>query len=371
MMDFKFGRALSIAKKEVRHILRDPFTLTMALSMPVLLVTFFGFIIDFDVRDIRMLMVDRDQTKSSRALRDIFTSSQFFDVRPTRENVRPLRVLDEEKAKAVMVIEPEFEKQLKRHQPASVQIALDGADNQTAGIIGGYLASIERAASKLVDRQIPPSVNIKTRFVFNAELNSRWFIIPGLAVVIVGILSILLTALTVAREWENGSMELLLATPVRPFEIIVGKLAPYTVLGLAAILFVYVAARIGFGVPFRGSHWLFLFGCVIFLGTALAQGLVISVVTRQQQLAMQMANMTGMLPSLMLSGFIFPIESMPVFFQRLTAALAPRWFMEISRGIFLKGADAIDLIVPIGALLLINMVLLTLAARKFKTDLEP
>jgi len=369
--NFSLARALSIAKKEVRHIVRDPFTLTMALSMPVLLVTFFGFIIDFDVRNIKIYAVDRDQTKASRELKDLFTSAQLFDVIPAPETATPLQLLDEEKGKAVLIIEPGFQKKIKRGQTAHVQMGLDGADNQTAGIIAGYVAALQRAAVSLAGVKPNAPIELRTRFLFNPELNSHWFVIPGLAVVIVGILSILLTALTVAREWENGSMELLLSTPVRPFEIIAGKLAPYTALGLGSIIFVYWAARFVFGVPFRGNHGLFLLSSILFLGTALAQGLVISVVTRQQQIAMQMANMTGMLPSLMLSGFIFPIESMPVFFQRLTALLAPRWFMTANRGLFLKGAGLAELATPLTALLIINVVLLSLAAKKFKTDLEP
>ncbi len=372
MNNFKLARAWSIAHKEVRHILRDPFTLTMALSLPVLLVIFFGFVIDFDVRNVQMIVADRDQSMSSRALRDTFTSAQYFNLRPSPVPSNFVQLVDSEQAKAVLVIERGFEKAIHRGTPSPVQIIIDGADNQTAGIIAGYLAGLQQAVNRrLVPALPPPTITLATRFLFNPELNSRWFIIPGLAVVVVGILSILLTALTVAREWENGSMELLLSTPVQPLEIIIGKLAPYTALGLIAIGFVYTVARLVFGVPFRGSHFMYLAACLIFLGCSLAQGLLISVVTRQQQLAMQMANMTGMLPTMMLSGFIFPIESMPKFFQGVTALLAPRWFMVISRGVFLKGMGWTELAPPLFYLCLINAVLLTLASRKFKTDLEP
>jgi ABC-2 type transport system permease protein len=369
---FSWGRAGSIARKEVRQILRDPFTLAMALSLPVLLVLFFGFVIDFDVKHVQMLVADRDQSASSRALRDTFTGAQYFDLQPSPVPSNFVRLVDAEKVKAVLVIERGFEKALHRAAPAPVQIIVDGADNQTAGIIAGYLMGLQQAVNRRLRPSLPrPAVTLETRFLFNPELNSRWFIIPGLAVVVVGILSILLTALTVAREWENGSMELLLSTPVRPLEIIIGKLAPYTALGLVAIGFVYLAARLVFGVPFLGSHLLYLFACLIFLGCALAQGLLISVVTRQQQLAMQLANMTGMLPALMLSGFIFPIESMPKFFQGFTALLAPRWFMEVSRGVFLKGMTWTELAGPLFYLCVINAALLVLARKKFKTDLEP
>ncbi|HOX23094.1 MAG TPA: ABC transporter permease subunit, partial [Elusimicrobiales bacterium] len=206
---------------------------------------------------------------------------------------------------------------------------------------------------------------------FNHELNSRWFIIPGLTVVICGLIGILLTALTVAREWENGSMEMLLSTPARPAAIIAGKLAPYLLLGFCGVVFVYGAARLVFGVPFCGSHALYALSCVLFLLAATAQGLFISIATRQQQLAMQFSIVSGLLPSLLLSGFVFPIESMPLFFRYFTFILPPRWFMEISRGIFLKGATLADLWPQLLMQAALCAILIKLALKKFKTDLEP
>jgi ABC-2 type transport system permease protein len=367
-----WGRVRSIGQKEVRHIVRDPFTLAMALGVPVLLVVFFGFVFNFDVQDIRLAVVDRDQTRASRELTDVFASSGYFRIQKVLKGGTPLELVDREEVKGVLIIEPGFEKKIRRGEPAVVQLALDGADNQTAGIISSYLAGIENAASRrLTGLELTVPIRLDTRFLYNPELNSRWFIVPGLTVVVIGILSILLTALTVAREWENGSMELLLSTPVQPIEIILGKLAPYTVLGLGGIALVYIAARLSFGVPFRGHHIVFLFACLAFLATALSHGLLISIATRHQQLAMQMANITGMLPSMLLSGFIFPVESMPTFFQVATMALPPRWFMEICRNMFLKGSSLFDLAVPLLVLWVMHLVILRVAVAKFKKDLEP
>jgi len=371
-MNFVFRRARSIARKEIRHIRRDPFTLAMALGMPVLLVTFFGLVIDFDTKDIGVAAFDRDHSRPSRELLDIFSASGYFIVKPGPETAVPLALLDEGKATAVVAIEPGFSKDVARGQAAQVQVVLDGADNQAASSAMTYLDGVQRAATeRLTGKPAADPVELRPRFLFNPELNSRWFTVTGLAVVVIGLVSILLTALTVAREWETGSMELLLSTPVQPLEIILGKLAPYCAIGLGGAALVYLAARFGFGVPFRGNHLLYLFATLLFLSSSLAQGLLISVVTRQQQLAMQMANISGMLPSLLLSGFMFPTESMPAFFQYATGVLAPRWFMEISRGLFLRGAGPGDLLKPLGALLLINLVLMALAAKKFKKDLEP
>jgi ABC-2 type transport system permease protein len=344
----------------------------MALGMPMALVLFFGFVYDFNVRDIRVAVFDRDQTKQSRELIEVFSSSQYFKVTRGSSQTSPLPLLDRETAKAVLIIEPGFGKKIKQGEPASVQMVIDGADNQSAGMIAGYLGGIRLAATeRLMEQKIKAPILLKTRYLFNPELNSRWFVIPGLVVVVIGILSILLTALTVAREWESGSMELLLSTPVQPMEIIIGKLTPYTILGLGGVALVYLAARIGFGVPFKGSHLLFILTCLMFLSTCLSQGLVISVVTRQQQLAMQLANISGMLPSLLLSGFIFPVESMSTFFQYFTSIIPAKWFMVICRGIFLKGATAADLIKPLIGLGIMNVLFLTVASRKFKKDLEP
>jgi ABC-2 type transport system permease protein len=180
-----------------------------------------------------------------------------------------------------------------------------------------------------------------------------------------------MTALTVAKEWEQGSMELLLSTPIRPMDIILGKVAPYVGLGLFDVAIVYVAARVVFHVPFEGSHLLFMLGSFLFLLVALSQGLLISVGTRNQQVAFQLSMMLAMLPTMLLSGFIFPIESMPLFFRIFTAVLPPRWFMTIVRGLFLKGSGLGQLAVPFTVLALMAVLLTGLAIRNFKTDVEP
>ena len=370
MNGFNFHRAYSIARKEVMHILRDPFTLTLALGLPVMLVTFFGYAIDYEVRNIRLAVSDRDNGPAARRLKEVFSSSGYFRlVEPGPAG--PVEMLDSGRAAAAVFIEPDFSKKIKGGGQAQAQFVLDGSDNSKAAAITGYLPGIQRAAqAKLAAQTIKEPFSAETRFLYNPELNSRWFIVPGLAAIIIGLLAILLTALTVAREWENGSMELLLSTPVRPLEIITGKLAPYGALVLAGVFFVYLVSRLVFGVPFEGSHLLYLAACLLFVTAALSQGLLISVITRQQQVAMQFSMITGLLPSMLLSGFIFPVESMPAFFQYLTMLLPPRWFMAAARGITLKGADLAELAVPFLALGLLSAGMLALAIKKFKTDLE-
>jgi len=365
-------RARAVARKEVWHILRDPFTLGMALVLPMILVVIFGVAIDFDVRNVRLSVQDASQSSASRALVEVFANTGAFRIEPIRAAVTPEDLLRAEHSKAVLVIAPDFARSLAIAPHTDVQLLLDGADNTTAGALLGYLYGIQETANRrLVPEWAPPPGSLATRFLYNPELRTPWFIVPGLAVVVVAIVSVLLTALTVAREWENGSMELLLSTPVQPLELIIGKLAPYTVIGLLAVLLIYLAARFGFGVPFRGSHLVLSAGAFLFLSAYLAQGLLISVLTRRQQLSMQFAIVSGLLPSVLLSGFVFPIESMPRFFHYLTAVFPARWFMAISRDLFLKGTNLADLAGPFLALIAINVVLLTLATRRFKKDVEP
>lgn len=353
-------RVRSIAAKEVRHVLRDPFTLALALGLPILLVTFFGFAIDLESKGIGLFVQDRDHSRPSRELAEVFFSSDYF--RP-EEGAR---------ATATLVIEPGFGKEVRAGEEVSAQLLLDGADNARAGAVLGYVPGLAAAAGhRLGYEGGMEGVRLKTRFLYNPELSSRWFIIPGLGVVVMGLLSIMLTALTVAREWENGSMELLLSTPVRPREIIMGKLLPYVALCLVGVVTVYLTARLGFGVPFRGSHILFAVSSLMYLVACLSWGLLVSVATRRQDLAMQFAIVSGLLPSFLLSGFVFPIESMPAFFQAFTSILPQKWYMVLSRDIFLKGAGVSELLKPLGALLLMDLVLISAAIRRFKGDLEP
>ncbi len=253
---FKFERALSIARKEVYHVLRDPFTLILALVLPFALVTLFGFVIEFNMQDIDIAVVDRDKTQSTRQFIDAMQSSNYFRVHPVEDQLRAISSVDGDQNRAALIIEPEFEKRVLSGQTGNVQVLLDGADNSTVGPVVGYLSTIQGLAqTRITEMTQPTIVQLKTRFLYNSELNSKWFIVPGLTVFIMALLSILLTALTVAREWEHGSMELLLSTPVQPMEIILGKLLPYMILGLLAVGFVYVAAPAQVGaVDFRSRE---------------------------------------------------------------------------------------------------------------------
>ena len=369
---FAWSRAAAIGRKEVYHILRDPFTLALALAMPVVMVLLNGVAIEFNVRNVGLAVSDEDKSQSSRRLIDTFASSGYFVIHGVESPQAAVRRVGDETYRASLVIPPRFEKDLLAGRTAGAQILLDGADNSTVGPVSGYVGAIQTlAAKRLADFDPPKPYELRTRFLFNPELNSHWFVIPGLTVVVMSILSIFLTSLTVAREWENGSMELLLSTPVEPLEIIVGKLAPYGALGIIGLASVYILGRTVFGVPFVGSLFVFGLGSVLFLVTYLAQGLLISVVTRNQAVSMQFAVLSGMLPANLLSGFVFPIASMPRFFWYFTMLLPARWFMTICRDTFLKGASLAELGWGFVALGASSAAMVMFAKRRFKRDLEP
>ncbi len=372
MRAFVWRRAAAIAKKEVFHILRDPFTMAVALVLPVLMIVVYGISMKFDVKNVAIAVCDFDRTQDSRRLMETFGSSGYFRIHRVVSPAAALADVSSERDRAAMIIPPNFQRDLIGGRGARVQILVDGTDNSTVGPVVGYVSTIQNiASSRLAHFDMSGPYEVRTRFLFNPELSSAWFVIPGLFGVIMSILLILLTALTVAREWENGSMELLLSTPVQPLEIITGKIAPYTVLSIIAILLIYGIARAVFHVPFVGNLGVFALGCFIFMVTYLSIGILISVTTRNQVVAMQLAQMAGMMPSTLLSGFIFPISSMPLVFRYLTAVLPARWYIMISRDTFLKGSSFLDLGVAFMSMTAFCLFMIALAVRRFKKDIEP
>ena len=377
-------RVLSIAAKEAKHIRRDPFTLAVSLVLPLVFVGFFGFVIDLDYKHLPILVQDNDQSSYSRRLIQEASSSQYFDVTPVNSAARAERLLLQNDTKALLIIEPDYGKRLVRAEeghPAKLQLLTDGSDNAQAAILGGYMQGLVQAAEADFLRQNPAAAPndgaggsgaaLRTRFLFNPELNSRWFIVPALSTIIIGFLAILLTAMTVAKEWENGSMELLLSTPATPLQIVLGKLLPYFALTFFDVMLVFVLALLVFRIPFLGSFPLYAAACTLYITGALALGLLISVLTRQQQAAIQFGFAVGLLPSFIFSGFIFPIENMPLFFRCLTALFPQRWFLSISRSLFLSEAGLSALAGPFAAIALFAAAMILLAVKNFKTDVEP
>ncbi|ACC98599.1 ABC transporter related [Elusimicrobium minutum Pei191] len=378
-------RARSIALKEYKHILRDPFTLAVTLLLPLIFVAFFGFVIDLDYKNIRVSVRDDDQSSTSRKFLNELSSSGYFKLTPLQGDLQTEAVLNRNDTASVLIIKKDFGKNILKgdfSNPGRAQLMIDGSDNAKSGILLSYITLAVQKANSVFIKNNPelselqgaganPSDLIRTRFLFNPELNSHWFIVPALNTIIIGFLAIVLTALTVAREWENGSMELLLSTPVRPTEIVIGKLFPYFTLTFFDILIVFVLSIFVFKIPFLGSFALFILACCIYIAGALALGLCISVATRVQQTAIQFAFAIGLLPSFIFSGFIFPIENMPVFFRYFTIIFPQRWFLTISRSLFLSDPGVQTMAFPFLAITVFAAVMILTAIKIFKTDVEP
>lgn len=366
------GRILAMAGKEVLHIRRDIRTLYLALAMPVLLLVLFGFGISFDVDHLELAVVDQDRTEASRELvRQVTASGEFV---PGLEGTSPeeaLRELRRGRAVAVLVVPRGFAQDVSRGG-AQVQLLMDGSDGNTAQqALAKAQALVAAAGPRLAGGRVPaPPLEVRVRTLFNPDARSALFLVPGLAAYLLAIVAVLITALTVAREWERGSMEQLFATPVGRLEIVVGKLLPYLGIGLLQVLLVLTVGAWVFDVPVRGSLVALGLGALLFLVGMLGQGLLISVVTRNQVVATQVATMTSVLPSMLLSGFIFPIENLPPPLKVISLVIPARYFVSTLRGVLLRG-NGLEVLWPqLLALAAFAALMLTVATRRFQRRLD-
>lgn len=373
-------RIPAIARKELLHILRDWRTLLIAFVLPVVMILLFGYAITFDIRDLKLAVADEDRTRASRALVEKFTGSRYFRlVGSTSDPEHLLAMLDSGEAQIALSIPKDYGRNVERWEGDTVQVLLDGSESNTATIAAGYVEAIfsQLNISTVHDllwrggipaRGIPP-VDMRIRVWFNPELNSSHTIVPGLIAVIMVLIAALLTSLTVVREREFGSLEGLIATPARRYEIIVGKMLPYLGVTLIDCVLVAMMGVVVFEVPFAGSLRLFSATALVFAVAGLSIGLLASVVSSNQLLANQIVILSTMLPSILLSGFMFPIKSMPAWVQAFTYAVPARYFITICRGIMLKAQPVVNLVRPTLFLVLFGTVLLSLAVARFKKKL--
>jgi ABC-2 type transport system permease protein len=343
----KLSRTWAISKKEFFHIYRDPRSLALVILMPALLMLLFGYAITIDVKKVPMAVLDRDRTQESLTFIQRFSASPYFSLQTfVRDEKEIIRLIDEGKVKMGLVLPWDFSKVIKADRTASVQVLVDGTDSNTANIVLGYVQAVARQytqektflkVGRMGTQHIILPVDGRTRVWFNEELESKNYFIPGLITVIMSIVGVLLTGQVIVREWEKGTMELLISTPVRKAELMIGKLFPYFIVGLFDMsLAVWMAKQI-FEVPLRGSIPLLFFVSSVYILTALALGMIISTVARTQLLANQMSMIIGFLPTFLLSGFTFSISNMPPWLQVITTVIAPRYHVTIVKMIFLKG----------------------------------
>jgi drug efflux transport system permease protein len=366
-------RLLAVARKEALQLWRDPRSLIMAFLYPALMIVFFGYVITFDIRDIKLAVFDQDHTQASRELVQAFQAAGYFKVtdRLTRyQQIQPL--LDRGAVRMALVIPPQFQRDLSAGHAAPVQALVDGADANTASIAINYADAIVTAYSAravLHSTQLPVPIVAQSRVWYNENLQSSNMIVPGLVAVIMMIIAAMLTALTIAREWERGTMEQLVATPVHRVEVILGKLLPYLGIGLVDVVAAVAIGMLTFQVPFRGSALLLFAMATLFLIGSLGLGIFISASFTSQLLATQVSLLATYLPSLLLSGLIFDLASMPLALRIISYVVPARYFIVVLRGVFLKGVGMAVLWPQGAAMVGFAVVGLTLAVRSFKKEL--
>ena len=375
-----FSRTWAIARKEWFHIFRDWRSLGLVILMPVLLMLLFGYAVTLDVKKVPMGVLDRDKSQESLSFIHRFSASPYFHLRYFAEDEKEMkRLIDRGEVKMGLVLPYDFSRTVKAGRKAGVQVLLDGSDSNTANIILTYVQGVAREYNlektflkieRLGGQKLKPPVEGRPRIWFNEELESKNYFIPGLVAVIMSIIGVLLTGQVIVREWERGTMELLISTPVRKEELIIGKLFPYFFLGLLDLSLAVLMGTWVFEVPFRGSIvLLFLLSCIYIL-VALALGMTISTVAKTQILANQMAMVIGFLPTFLLSGFTFVIANMPFWLQLITYGIAPRYYVTILKEVFLKGADLTFLWIETLVLVGMALVGLWVATKSFKKELR-
>jgi ABC-2 type transport system permease protein len=365
-------RILAIIRKEVIHILRDSRSLAIIFILPLLMVTLFGYCITFNVRNINIGVIDHDRSQASRDLIDVFKQSSIFSIKANPANRNEIEDLMMHRlVDAVLIIPFGYSKSLNTKLRTKVQILIDGTNANKASIVSNYVQSVIIDKSvNLNTKSVKIPVDIRTRIWYNPDLESTSYIVPGLIAVLMMMLCAMLTSITIAREKETGTMEELLVSPVCAKEIILGKVVPYIILAFILTVMVLILSKLIFQVPFRGRIVTFAGFSLVYLFASLSLGVLISSKVRSQQVAMMMALVGTLLPSILLSGFMFPIASMPRFLRLLSYLIPARYFLTIIRGVMLKGIG-LKLLYPQGIILFVfGTLLLLISIKNFKTSLE-
>jgi ABC-2 type transport system permease protein len=360
-------KALAVGRKELRQIRRDSRTLLILAFVPAFFLLLYGYALNFDIRHIALAVEDRDGTPESRSVVSAFVNSSYFDLVAAVYSPREAeRLLDRNDARAVLVIPEGFARSVQRRETASLQVIINGDNANTATTVMGYALSILRGVSSSigtdVGAEVSPAIVAEPRIWYNPELRSTLFLVPGLIAYIAMITAVASTALSIVREKEVGTMEQVQMAPIGTFSFIVGKTIPYFVISLGSAMLVILASMALFGLPMRGDWVGLLVALSLFLIGALATGLLISTLSNTQQVAFQIALLVSLLPTLLLSGFIFPIASMPRTLQVITTVVPARYFLVALRGIVLKGAPLSHLIGPLVALAIYAAAMLSLSS---------
>lgn len=365
-------RVWAIASKEVRHVRRDVRTLYLALGVPVMLLVLFGYGVSFDIDEVPVLVVDHDRTRCSRELiRRFFASGEVLEVGRVEDGREAIREMEFGHGSATLIVPAGFGDDLEAGRRTELQLLVDGSDNASATQVlakADALISTLTMQMALGPRESTPPIVARVITWFNPAGRSALFLVPGLTAYVLAIVAVLLTSLTVAREWERGSMQQLFATPVSCLEIVVGKLIPYLGLGIVAAMLTIASGAWIFDVPMRGDPAALGLATLLFLMGMLGQGLFISVLTGNQMVATQVATLSSMLPSLLLSGFVFPVENMPTPFRMLANIIPAQYYVHALRGVMLRGNGFVELWPDLAALGLFASAILTIAIARFRRE---
>jgi ABC-2 type transport system permease protein len=368
-------KVLAVAVKELRQIRRDRRSLLILLFVPAFFLLVYGYALNFDIRNIRLAVQDDDRSSASREVVSAFVNSGYFDlVVDVVDGHDVTGLLNRGDVRAVLVIPPRFGADAASGRPTSLQFLINGDNANTATTVMGYAVGLVASVSARYEvqaRVTAPNgalVTLEPRVWYNPELRSTLFLVPGLIAYIAMLTAVVSTALSVVREKEAGTMEQVRMSPIGATAYVLGKTAPYYVISLLSSMGVVGVSMLLFDLPVRGS-WLALIGCVsLFLVGALAFGVLISTIAESQQVAFQIALLTSFLPTLMLSGFIFPISSMPAFLQAITHVVPARYFLVILRGLLLKGVELRVIWVDVASLAAFSVVVLALASARLKRE---
>jgi len=363
-------RLLALVRKETLQAVRDPSTILIAFVLPVILLLLFAYAVSLDVRDVRLGLVLESDSAAAQSLAAAFSGTRYFRVTParSRQEIEPHLVTGD--LHGMVVIAQDFEQRLtSRTRGPLVQIITDGTQPNTANFVGAYADGVVRNWLAGQGKAAAP-VELVPRFWYNPEVESRRFLVPGAIAIIMTMIGTLLTAMVVSREWERGTMEAVMSTPASILEILIGKLLPYFGLGLVATLVCATASVVWFDVPLRGSWFALLMLSGVFLVPALGQGLLISAVARNQFVAAQVALISGFLPALLLSGFLFEIDSMPLVIRALTHIVAARYFVACLQSVFLSGDIWSQFFPNMAAMLAIGAIFFTITALKTRKSLD-
>lgn len=364
----RVARVFAVARKEVIQIRRDPLSMALAFLLPLILLFIFGFAITMDIKNLKTVVCDMDRSEVSRRFSsDLAASGYFVIVNPSVDYRDIERHLDSSAAKIAITIPRGFSEDIRLGKPAQIQALIDGSDANTATIAIGYLsAASDIFSAKLSPRRSAPAVDPRVRVWYNEDLKSRNFIIPGLIAVIMSVIAALLTSLTIAREWERGTMEQLIATPLKTPELIIGKLIPYFMIGFIDMLVAVSVTVFVFGVELKGSLALLLLVSAVFLFGVLSLGILVSIITKSQLPASQFALVITFLPAFLLSGFMISIINMPYVLQMITRIVPARYFVTIIKGIFLKGSGLSLVWFDLALLAVFGAAVFAIANAKFK-----